>query len=209
MTEGHLQKTIDEGIMLLGNDPKGELPKSFRVKLWSLIGPRLPDQSAVPEKDSPSVIRYELGRSCLTKILPFWEGAFAEDRTPHELRDTADKALFDKSRIQQSRQVYDKGWVYADNLAGQLWDTNREIQHVAGVCYCACRLIDVALADERFNEFDLEDPVYLEFDPYLEDPAFYASAVYSKGFQSKTLNVEFWTWYLRTAVPGAFCTEPS
>ena len=203
-----MRTTIRDATNALQNSPNGELPKIFRIRIWKCFGPKR-SEGGIALPPSPGVVgRYELERLCVEKAVPIWQKRFPAEKTPRVVMQCADQVLVDRSQIDYARRLYDESWLFSDNISASLFDSDPKKQYIAQVSYAACRLLGIAISDESYNESDVDDPTYLAFDPYHEDPALSASCAISQGSPFDTgsdnqLRRKFWLWYLRSAIPEA------
>jgi hypothetical protein len=203
-----MQTTIRDGVRALEKSADGELPKAFRIRLWKSFGPRRPEGSLALPAGPEVVARYQLERLCVAKALPIWQKRFPSDKTLTAVIACADQVLLDRSKVAAAQRRCDESWLFADNISASLFDLTPAKQYIAQVAYAASRLLAVAIADQSYNELDVDDSMYLAFNPCLEDPALSASCAISKGSPFETgsdnnLRRNFWRWYLRSAIPKA------
>lgn len=198
LAKSHLQESAD-----------GVLPKRDRILIWQCFGPRTRHMAWLDVSAGGAArARYTVERECLVHGLSIWDTAFPGDRLPERAIELADRVLTDRSLVDKATKACQSYWHEADNLSANLFDTDPSQQHVAMICYAASRLLSVAIRDQPFNELDPDDPAFLTFDPYREDPAWCVSNAVAGGseFESGS-DVEarrrFWLWYLDDAVPIA------
>jgi hypothetical protein len=190
------------------DDKYGTLPKRNKVAIWCALGPRLVGANEIAIVGQGLRARFALAKSCILKVLPVWRSILPYDSSVTDLLDAAEQVMANRTTMAKSKEVYSKGWLHSDNVSAILFDTAQENQFVTAVCYGACACLATAMYDERYNEHDIRDPTWLIEDPYQLDASESACATLARGLSRdpksiKSKRVEFWHWYLESAVRDA------
>jgi Immunity protein Imm5 len=194
-----LDELIAEGVTIVQTDQQHDLGAGFRCRLYSEAGAAFPP-------DEGRRRRSKLAVAAIQKVLPLWEAVYPSDRSPHAALELVEKVLAGSVPAAVATREADRLWTYYDDLS---YKDATDVSVVA-VGYGAVQAIREALSDAPFGCEDVNDATKnIEVDPYAFDAAFLASAAYAGGatWQPESdakKRLEFWKWWLTTAVPAVF-----
>lgn len=179
-------------------DPRHDLKLGLRRRLWCSFDVTGADGKSIGHKR-----RVKLSALAVERVLPLWEEMLPVDRTPHEALDMV-------QRLYNGEIAPDA----ADRKSGGLWthcDALLDGQNANAVMvgYGAIRVVTGALWDGFFRCGDGgDDVVDLDVDTYEADASWFCAVAYSAGAtweagSDSTKRLEWWTWWLTSAVREA------
>lgn len=173
-----------------------ELILPERKKIWSALG---------LESNFGMLRRKNLGVLCAKYVLPIWEHVWPNNKAPHELIKHTEGFLQDQISEQQLRSEIGELWTKLDDL---IYEGKNLAEVNSGFAVAAAA--SAAISDEQFEEPDIDERLLDDdLDPYDWDAAYYASISYAGGAvwedsSDKDKRLEFWQWYLNTAIAKAW-----
>lgn len=194
-----LKRVIHDGCCVVERHPQHDLPLGYRHAIYAQIGGPL----GMCQDNTAHKRRTVLALLTVQHVLPIWEKARPNDKTPHNLLGKVEQVLAGIS--QSTEEEVGEFWSYMDGVAAET-----EGGPPVGVGYAAVEALHTAVADEEFNplaiDYSLTDE---DVDPYEHDTAFAAAADYAGGptWEPKSdasKRREFWHWWLSEAIPAAW-----
>jgi hypothetical protein len=178
-------------------DEYGELPVRVRNRLLDRV------LSLLPAEQQRHLFVGTLGLTCAEKSWPVWLEKFPEESGPIDLVRDVVMAVVEQSPMPDVHRRLDELKVLIDNKL-ILGDDYFRACYAGSACWAAARDVvngrwDWVTAGESEQEIYPDD----------WDASFYASLAVtgSTGWERSGVDharQEFWIWYLREAVPGAF-----
>jgi hypothetical protein len=194
---------LDTALIELSNHPNNELILPIRKQIWTLLGPRLIENSKAIHGIG-LYRRTRLTMLCTQHVLSIWDKDWLANKGPQQMLSTAEEYL-------RKQLDYDSAWERMNRFWGELDNSEIGDNVSISVGFAAANVVAAALNDEQFDPNDEEDAQFLDedYDPYDWDASFYASIAYAGGApgdENSDLQrrKEFWEWYLKEAVPTAW-----
>ena len=196
-----LQNMIEEGLLLVQEDPQHDLKFGFRCRLLSsfdeIDGARCPRSGRIK--------RVKLAALSVEKVLPLWDSGFPGDRGPYLALDLAKKLLAGTVPATAADQEYQRLWRHCDDLI----DNHQDKVNVIMVGIAAAQALLEAFWETPLGCHNVNDATTdIEIDPAERDASSFAAAAYAdgaswEGGSDKQKRLEFWTWWLTSAVSDA------
>jgi hypothetical protein len=195
-----LEDRIKACLLVVENDLKHDLRLGLRRKLWcSFDGIDADSRAACGHKR-----RIKLSVLTVEKVLPIWESAFPQDLTPHYALTLMDKLMVGAITSSAAEKERDDLESHYDSL-----DYHEEMKNAVMVGYAAKAALTGALWDGLFGCEDVNEELKdIDVDAYEDDPSLPASLAYCGGptwdpDSDSQKRLEFWTWWLTSAVRSA------
>jgi len=195
------QKMIEEGLLLVQAEPKHDLKRGFRCRLLSAFdeinGTKLPR--------SGQIKRVKLATLSVEKVLPLWDSYFPADRSPYLALELAQKLLAGAISATEAERELGRLWTHCDDLMGKREDDQNSVT----VEYGAIQVLREALSETHFGCEEINNgSTDLDITPYDFDSSCFAAIAYSRGAPWESSSdyqkrLEFWTWWLTSAVSDA------
>lgn len=189
-----LQKLIQDALESVYHHPEHDLNLGYRQAIWAAFG------------DNGHLKRTVLALSTVRHVLPIWNQKFPHDDRPQQLLTLAEAVISG-----------DVSKAFAEKEAERLW---REMQQLgyegSGMAFtigcAAVASLDVAISDENFDEEEIDFSLTDNQDTEGNDAAFFAACAYANGAVWESISgkadsakrLEFWSWWLNTAVKSAW-----
>jgi len=196
-----LQNMIEEGLLLVQGDPQHDLKLGFRCRLLSsfdqIDGARCPRSGRIK--------RAKLAALSVEKVLPLWDSGFPGDRGPHLALDLAKKLLAGTAPATAADHEGKRLWRHCDDLV----DDHQDKVNIIMVCAAAAQLLFEATSETPLGCDNVNDATTdIEVEPDERDSSSFAAAAYAAGASwesgsDKQKRLEFWTWWLTSAVSDA------
>jgi hypothetical protein len=196
-----IKEMAEEGLSLVENDPRHDLKAGFRSRLLSYFDEM---SGAIGRRR-----RTSLAILTVEKVLPLWASVFPENDTPRRALDLAANLVTGVISSAVAQSEMGRFWTYCDDLSWRHADKQNAIM----VCYGACQAIREALSEKHFGSEGLnDDSTDMDVDPYDHDSCFCAMIAYSGGpswnrRSDPQKRLEFWTWWLTSAVGEAIVEQ--
>jgi hypothetical protein len=193
-----LQDMIDNGLSLVQEDPQHDLRVGFRCRVFSTF-------DAVYGREASRAKRVKLATLAVEKVMPLWKLSLPEDRTPSAALEVARELNAETVSAAAANREIGQWWTHCDDL---MWK-HPEHQSVAMVGYAAIQSVREALSDSHFGcDCVNDESTDSDIDPYDHDSSFFAAAAYSggppwEGVSDANKRLEFWRWWLTSAVVDA------
>ncbi|AFZ10528.1 hypothetical protein Osc7112_6374 (plasmid) [Oscillatoria nigro-viridis PCC 7112] len=177
-------------------DSKGELPASYRGKIYKVIGDCFDNNS-----QNAHVIRSRLELSCAWKVLGIWESCELTDDSARKLLEMAENFLRNKGD-RKTLETFDN--FFYDKLEN-LMDNGQEYFIAAYAGYASSSAISTVLYDINFDTLYRSE---IEIDPddwtacFNASLAYCGGATWEEGVGDDLKRREFWEWFLNDAVPA-------
>jgi hypothetical protein len=194
-----LQKMIEEGLLLVQGDPQHDLKLGFRCRLLSSFG----EIDGCPR--SGQIKRVKLAALSVEKVLPLWDSGFPADRSPHLGLDVAKRLLAGTAPATAAEHECRRLWGHCEDL---IYDHQDKV-NIIMVGFGAAQVLTEALSERPVGCEDVNDEsTDLKNDAYDFDSSLYAAFAYADGASwesgsDKQKRLEFWTWWLTSAVRDA------
>ena len=118
--------------------PRHALAGCWKRQLWQRLGNAQQD-SLHPQLESSGIVRrFELAKRAVLHVLPLWKSMLPSDQLPLELLATGERFLAGSITVDDAKHAYDAGWVHADQVCGELYDSGMDNLWVGFVGYAAC-----------------------------------------------------------------------
>jgi len=205
-----LAQAIESAYAAMERHPEHMLLPVYRQAIYRAID---------PYNDAPG--HWMLARLALLSawhVLPIWRRKRPDDPTPERLLATAEGMM-----ARPWDQTLNEAVAEDEAIVEQAWDwlTSLKMEHSAGF---AAHAAVIALFSVRgtwpgvpgrgflegvfIGEEDMDDKF---FDPGISDAAMFAVSAYADPRWDREYDpaksYEFWTWWLREAIPAAWMTE--
>jgi hypothetical protein len=197
-----LQEMIEEGLLLVQADPQHDLRLGFRCRLLSSFD----EIDGAKRPRSGRIRRVKLATLSVKKVLPLWDSCFPADRSPYLALDLAEKLLAGTLSATAAEKERERLWTYYDALTARHQDRVNAIL----VGFASDQVLGEALSEmpvgcENAN-YETTDWDVVPDDN--SDSSFFAAAVYADGpswdsDSDKQKRLEFWTWWLTSAINDA------
>ena len=191
------QEMVEQGLSLVRGDQQHDLKVAFRCRLLSSFD------------EMPGGVgrrrRTKLAALAVANVLPLWESFLPVDDTPRRALDLAEKVLAGTVVSTVAENEMGELWMHCDELSYSF----TERQSVIMVGYGAIQTLREALSEKHFGCERLSDEsTDMDVDPSDHDSSFCAVTAYSGGpswekSSDAGKRLEFWTWWLTTAVRTA------
>jgi len=200
-----LRRITKDALVAVRRHPKHDLNLGYRCAIWAALG--LSTSKAMNKSGHKR--RTILAMLTVKRVLPIWDRAFPNDKTPHRILNKVEQILKGTANVQIAARDVDRYWTFMDNLAYKT-DNNKSVM----VGYSAVKALTTALWDIQFDfknvDYNLTDA---DIDPYDNDAAFAAAIAYANGsiWEPKadaSKRQEFWEWWLTEAVSEAWHAVP-
>jgi Immunity protein Imm5 len=196
-----LQKMIEEGLLLVHAEPQHDLKLGFRCRLLSAF-----DEINGPTRSrSGHSKRVKLATLSVEKVLPLWDSCFPSDRSPYLALELAKKLLAGTISATAATRETSRLWAHCDDL---IFDHQDDVNPIM-VGYGAVQALREALSETHFGcENTNDESTDFDIDPYDTDSSCFAATAYAGGApwessSDKQKRLEFWTWWLTSAVSDA------
>ena len=199
-----LQHALEAARSTLETHPRGELPRTSRMRVLAALGPR----SRSPE-GHPSGIGYRrrlaADEACVRRVLPLWDSAHPDDDGPRRMLALADEVARGAVDPAEGQRLMDQFSAQVEAL-----DPDAEGFVPGYVGDAAVQTVSTALSDYDLDPTD--ERLDEDLDPDELDAPFYAAvAVTGVGphepgddAANHQRRRDFWRWYLDEAVPTAY-----
>jgi len=190
-------EVIAEGLSLVQGDLQHDLKVGFRCRLRCSL-----DE---PVGETGRRRRTKLATLAVERVLPLWESLLPADHTPHQALQLAEKLLVGTITSVAAESEMGKLWAHCDDLSWRYADK----QSVIMVGYSAIQAVREAISEKHFGCERVNDgSTDMDVEPYDHDSAFCALIAYSGGppwdkSSDAEKRLEFWTWWLTSAVRTA------
>ncbi len=202
-----LSQAIESAYAAMERHPEHMLPPVYRQAIYRAIGPQ-----------SDPLSHQVLGRLALLsarRVLPIWQRTRPDDHTPERLLATAEDMMSGRWDRALDEAVAEQAWD---------WLTNLKMEHsTTFAAHAAVIALFDMLVDVRGNWYGVPGGGFLEgvsigqndmddkfFDPGICDAAMFAVSAYADPQWDREYDPakshEFWTWWLREAIPTAWAT---
>ena len=196
-----LADMLDMALIEVSNHPNHQLILPVRKKIWKLLGPKLIKDLEVLHGVG-LYRRTQLAILCTQYVLNIWEKEHFTNKRPQQMIYIAEQYLrkeIDHDSTSNHMMIF---WI-------ELEDMQIDNSSVL-VGYAAAKVLHTALNDVPFNLYNDEDNQSLD-DEYYEDweNSLCACMAYARrqpldNHLESQRSKEFWTWYLKEAVPTAY-----
>jgi Immunity protein Imm5 len=196
-----LQEMIEEGLLLVQGDPQHDLKLGFRCRLLSSFDEI--DGAGSPR--SGQIKRVKLAALSVGKVLPLWDSGFPADRGPHLALDVAKKLIEGTDTATAARHECRRLWRHCEDLIND----HQDKVNIIMVGFGAAQVLNEALSERPVGCENVNDAsTDLKNDAYDFDSSLYAAFAYADGASwesgsDKQKRLEFWTWWLTSAVTDA------
>lgn len=196
----NLDQITAQAITAVYSHPQHDLNLGYRQAIWAAYG------SANNYGHKKRAI---LAILTAKSVLPIWNNVWHDDSTPHQILNTAEQVLNGTLNNQIARNYRDEVWTIFENKASEQEFQSLEYQKPINAGLAAIAALNTALYDEEFDpdniDYNLTDA---DMDAYETDSSFWAAAAYANGpiwepMSNANKRLEFWDWWLTTAVPKA------
>jgi len=194
-----LDQITEQALTAARNHPQHDLNLGYRQAIWAALS---------LENESGHLRRTTLAILASQYVLPIWNSV-CQDNTPTRVLTVAEQVLNGTLDIQLARTYKNEVWTRLENKASTPEHQSLEQQKLINVELSALAALNSALYDEEFDlnnlNYDLTDA---DVDAYESDSSFWAASAYADGpiweqTSSATKRLEFWEWWLTTAVSEA------
>jgi hypothetical protein len=192
---------IEEGLLLVQKDPQHDLKFGFRRRLLSAFDEI--DGAKCPR--SGRIKRVKLAALSVEKVLPLWDSGFPGDRSPYLALDLAKKLLAGTVPATAADGEYHRLWRHCDDLI----DDHQDKVNIIMVGIAAAQLLNETTSEMPLGGDGVNDATTdIEIEPDERDASSFAAAAYADGASwesgsDKQKRLEFWTWWLTSAVSDA------
>lgn len=190
------------GLSLVRQSDDHDLPLTFRRKLYCVFEER----EATESSNVGQFRRVKLAMLAVGRVLDMWFAQFPDDQTPRVALESAKLFLIGSCSEQDAAHMASRLWNHCDDLA---WK-HATVQNVVLVGYGSAQTIRGALSSDIFLGSIRNEVISdIDVEPYEHDPSFCAAAAYSLGptWDAKSnaqKRLEYWAWWLTSAVPTAW-----
>ncbi len=192
----NLDQITEQAKNAVRDRPQHDLGLGYRQAVWAALGSK--DESGHARRTNLAILasRY---------VLPIWDSV-SEDDTPNRTMAVAEQVLNGTLDVRLARSYKDEVWTRLENKASDPKYQDIEQQKLINVELAAIAALNTALYDEEFDydnlNYDLTDD---DVDAYESDSSFWAASAYADGpiwepKSNATKRLEFWEWWLTTAV---------
>lgn len=188
---------LSRAFLLVQSEPQHDLRLGLRCQLLSSFDEHIGGAGRRR--------RTRLAALAVEKVLPLWESFFSADHTPREALDLAEKVLGGVVTSAVAESEMGRLWTHCDDL---MW-RHADKQNTIMVGYAAIQAVREALSEEHFGcEHVSDDSNDIDIEPYDSDSSHFAAVAYSGGASWEEGSdpqkcLEFWTWWLTSAVRTA------
>lgn len=201
-----LSVAIAQGLQHVQQSPEHHLPLGYRQAIWDALGPEM--DARKPRGGSGHQRRMLADAMAVQHVLPMWDAMWPENRTPHEVLDSAQQVLNgqggDDEAIDTSIRYL---WTDYDDACYAAQTTDQFVPVVL--------LASVKVLKRAWNDLDFRPSRYAlsatdgQQGYHNTDAAYDASVAYGHGLPWDTASdaakrQEFWEWWLTAAVPAAY-----
>jgi hypothetical protein len=192
---------VEKGMSLVHADTQHDLTLSFRCQLFSSFDEMM---GGIGRRR-----RTKLATLAVEKVLPLWDSLFPADRTPQQALGLVEMVIAETISTQIVEKEMGRLWTRCDDLAWRHADK----QYAVMVGYGAIQAVRESLSDRHFGCDEVSDEsTDMDCDPYDCDSAFCAAVAYAGGapweeHSDPQKRLEFWTWWLTSAVRTAVTVE--
>lgn len=195
----NLDRIIEQALNAVRNHPQHDLNLGYRQVIWKELG---------SQDEFGHLRRANLAILASRYVLPIWNSV-CQDDTPARVLTVAEQVLNGTLDIQLARTYKNEVWTRLENKASTPEHQSLEQQKLINVELSALAALNSALYDEEFDlnnlNYDLTDA---DVDAYESDSSFWAVSAYANGpiwepTSSASERLEFWEWWLTTAVSEA------
>jgi hypothetical protein len=195
------QELVNTGLSLIQDEPNHDLKLGFRCRLLSGF-----DEPGGSERGHTGRRkRVRLATLAVEKVLPLWGSIFPADQMPHHALEISAQLI--AQTVPSTTAVKETGrmWTHCDDL---MWK-HEDKQTVIMVGYGAIQVVREALSETKYGCAQVNDATSdLDVDPYEHDSSFFAASAYSggapwEGTSEPRRRLEFWTWWLTSALVTA------
>jgi Immunity protein Imm5 len=204
-TPNELSEAIKAAREALSLALDGHLLLGHRQQIWAAMGPTW-HYGRIALAGEGLGRRTRLAIACVNHVLPIWEKALPDDRSPHDLLDAIHQYLRGDFTPEALNERAGSLWSLTEDLG------SATIGSANSVGCAACMAASTALDDESFDPAAI-DPFASDEgrDPWGWDAAFYAAIAFAGGnpisytrqFDRDRL-LGFWSWYLDVAIPSSW-----
>lgn len=188
---------ISEGLSLVQLNKSHDLKVYFRCKLFTAFDEEF--------GEAAKQLRAKLAKLAVERVLSIWDSFLIEDRTPYRALAISEQLLAGAINLASAEDEISGLWTHCDDLAWKYVDKQSAIM----VGYGAIQAAREAMSEKHFGcEGVTDGTTDMDVDPYDHDAAFCAAIAYSEGpswdeASDAKRRLEFWTWWLTSAVPTA------
>jgi len=207
MIPSKLKNVIESARKAMINDEENWIYLGHRYLICRELGPNT-NYSNFSLKAFGLRRRTYLQMLCIKKVMHLWQKEFPNNEMPAETISLLEKYFIGHASPDPKLSKSGKYYEFMTFLEG-----DNPVYLVANACISSLRIAEhdeFLFTDEgkeilKQLDYPVEDLLDGEIDVDLLDASYSACGAYENGlFNSPTLSLEFWTWYLDEAVPKAY-----
>lgn len=199
-----LQTMLDQA--MAENDRQGYLPPEYRLAIYSRLEPM---DSTPPNM---KVIRGTLAIRAAEEVMPYWydilplfEEEPDDDQIPPKMLDMARDVVAGRANLPDAWAFANDQWYVAGNVVDEIFEYRDDVPNpIAYTAEAALKALLESMGAETLK------PIYTLNDDhtgnFTDDAASAACVVVAGGGDTQVkvnqqVRYDFWTWWLRTAIP--------
>jgi hypothetical protein len=202
LDDTNLQSGIERAHFHLLHDPKYTLRPIHRYDIYRAL--------FVMDTTVDHRIYKRLAIATAQFVLPVWQQAWPTDDFPSRVLNTAESLLSGTFSRVQATVIAEEGWEKLEQLGYSFG--NIAVHRALYAGNAAVEALFAVLDRPPFNQADIgESDTDADLDPWSSDTALWAVTAYSGGTWEASADLskrqEFWSWWLKKAIPTAWHLE--